>query len=197
MRGVLFTDAFNSRCQVVPLLLQRPGVVFAELKAEHLNKKEGGKPHSCEESKSRNVSCCECGTVSPAGIDSYWVLWGHQGPSSPCLQHHRAEMNIFSVLWAASEWKSLPFCQRTWLPGVLNKSLSWDGAWADKIPALGLYLALKSVQTVFLKSFVKVHLNREVKSSLTTLLRTQQSFVFPLFWAHLGPDPFYDPILLP
>lgn len=42
MRGVLFADTFNSRCQLVPLLLQRPGVVFAELKAEHLNKKEGG-----------------------------------------------------------------------------------------------------------------------------------------------------------
>lgn len=39
---MLFTDAFNSRCQVVPLLLQRPGVVFAELKAERLNKKERG-----------------------------------------------------------------------------------------------------------------------------------------------------------
>lgn len=54
---MLFTDAFNSRGQVVPLLLQRPGVVFAELKAERLNKKdykqEGrGKPHSSEESKS-------------------------------------------------------------------------------------------------------------------------------------------------
>lgn len=43
MRDVLFTDAFNSRCQFVPLLLQRPGVVFSGLKAEHLNKKEGGR----------------------------------------------------------------------------------------------------------------------------------------------------------
>lgn len=95
MRGVLFTDAFNSRCQLVPVLWQRPGVVFAGLKAEHLNKKEeGGKPRSSEESRSGNVSCCECGTVSPAGIDRYLVLWRHPGPSSPCLQPHGTEMNI-------------------------------------------------------------------------------------------------------
>lgn len=53
------------------------------------------------------------------------------------------------------------------------------------------------MQTIFLKIFVQVYLDREVKSSLTTLLGTQQSFVFPLFWAHLGPDSFPEVSLLP
>lgn len=33
-RGVLFTDTFNTRCQVVCLLLQRPGAVFPKLEKE-------------------------------------------------------------------------------------------------------------------------------------------------------------------
>lgn len=52
----------------MPLLLQRPGVVFAELKAECLNKKEGGKPRSSEESRGGNVSCCELWDCQPQQV---------------------------------------------------------------------------------------------------------------------------------
>jgi len=51
-RGVLFTDAFDTRCQVVCLLLERPGVVSLKLGKERFKKKEkrvmGRWKHACE-----------------------------------------------------------------------------------------------------------------------------------------------------
>lgn len=114
MRDVLFTDAFSSRCRLVPLLLQSPGVVFAELKAERLNK-EGGKRHSSEESKSWNVICWEVWDCQPS---RYWQVLGPvetPSPFQPLPAAPRDRNEPFSGLWAASESELLPFCQRNQL----------------------------------------------------------------------------------
>lgn len=49
-----------------------------------------------------------------------------------------------------------------------------------------VYIASKYMQTIFLKISVQVYFSREVKSSLTTQLRTQQRFCLPIVLGSSG-----------
>lgn len=127
-------------------------------------------------------SAGRCGTVSPAGIDRYSVLWRHRAPCSPCPQQHGTQMNI-SV--SCEQQQSQNYCQRNQLPKVWTKI---SHAMVPKQTGFQhwVYIASKYMQTIFLKISVQVYFSREVKSSLTTQLRTQQRFCLPIVLGSSG-----------
>lgn len=132
----------------------------------------------------------KCDLLGGVGLSAQQVLTGTRccGDTEPLPAPARSSTGqkwTFQCPVSSSRVRITAFCHRNQLPKV------WTEISHAMVPKQTkfqpwVYILSKYTQTIFLKISVQVCFSREVKSSLTTLLRTQQRFCLPIVLGSSG-----------